>query len=275
MIRSSLQSALVRYTFALLLGYSWHLAFDTCARTPDPTQEGSPTPIPSESAFRQAVNAVQKTAHLHPNPSPDYFSALEKGFRNLQPRFPKEPEIYAELLFVADHQDGPESVTLVREILDWPATSDVKQKARGVLFKKSHLGRPLNCEFTSIDGPRIRLADLAGKVVLLDFWASWCPPCRESLPTMREIYARFHTRGLDIVGVSFDMDLHKLRRFISQESMPWPQVADGLGWNDSPLAREFGITSLPALWLIDRQGRLIDLHAREDLAQKMERLLSE
>ena len=275
MHRSSLQSTLVRYTFALLLGYSWHLAFDTCAKSPDHSQTESTSPIPAESSFRQAVDAVQKAAHQHPDLSPAYLSALEHGFRGLQTRFPQEPEIYSELLFVADHQEGPRSVSLVREILAWPTPSEVKEKANGVLFKKTHLGHRFEFDLTSIDGSTRRTADLAGKVVLLDFWASWCPPCRESLPTMRELHARFHARGLEIIGLSFDDDLAKLRRFLALETISWPQVADGMGWNLSPLARQFGITSLPAVWLIDRQGRLIDLHAREDLARKVERLLAD
>ncbi len=232
----------------------------------------------ASSAFRAGVEAVQKAAHAHPEKSPAYLAELERGFRELRSRFPEEGETYAELLFIADHTEGEGAVRMAREILEWPAPAAVKDKARGVLRKKAALGGAIALTFTPLGAPDtqpLRTSDWAGKVILVDFWATWCPPCRETLPELRELYARHRAQGLEVVGISFDDDLAKLRRFLKQEKLPWPQVCDGRGWTASPLAAEHGITSLPALWLIDRRGRLRDLDARPDLARKLAALLAE
>ncbi|MBL9135753.1 MAG: TlpA family protein disulfide reductase [Verrucomicrobiales bacterium] len=226
------------------------------------------------SAFRQAVDAVQKVAHNHPERSSEYYEALERGFRELQSRFAGEGEVYAELLYVADHMEGPRAIALLNEILAWPAPTAVKEKARGVISKKRGVGQPFDRTVTTVDGVHLRLGDLKGKVVLIDFWASWCPPCREKLPELKALYTSSRARGLEIVGISFDDDLATLRRFVANEGITWSQVADGKGWS-GPRAAEYGITSLPTLWLIDRQGRLRNVDARETLESSVRRLLEE
>ncbi len=228
-----------------------------------------------ENPFRQAVEAVQKAAHTHPEGSAPYYAELEKGFRRLQREFPQELEVYAELLYVADHTDGGSATDLAKQILEWPAPASLKEKARGVLRKKAAVGGLWTLKETSIDGHPVRLEDFRGKVVLLDFWATWCPPCREGLPELKALYARCQPKGLAIVGISFDDDLDTLRRFVRREKMDWDQVAEGKGWDDGRHAREYGITSLPTMWLIDRQGRLRDFDARKDLSAKVEKLLEE
>ncbi|MBL9127558.1 MAG: TlpA family protein disulfide reductase [Verrucomicrobiales bacterium] len=150
----------------------------------------------------------------------------------------------------------------------------MKEKARGVLKKKAALGHPFDLSLTTTDGSELRLSDWRGKVVLVDFWASWCPPCRETLPELRQLHARLRSRGLEIVGISFDDDLDKLRRCVEAERILWKQSADGKGWTDSARARDLGLTSLPGLWLLDRQGVLRDVDAREGLEAKLERLLA-
>lgn len=232
-------------------------------------------PAPGRTPFRAAVEAVQAAAHRHPDLSPAYFAELERGFRRVQAEFPSESEVYAELLFIADHTSGEPSVRLLEEILAWPASTEVKQKAEGVQRKKAALGRPYDFKVTTTGGRAFRLSDWRGRVVLVDFWATWCTPCREKLPEIQKLYDQAHARGLEIVGVSFDDDLRGLAAFVKKHRMPWLQVADGRGWEGSPQARQFGITSLPSMWLVDRQGVLRDLDAREDLARKVERLLAE
>ena len=230
---------------------------------------------PSAPNFRAAVDQVQKAAHQHPEYSVPYFAALEAGFRDLQMRYPHEPEVYAELLFVADHTTGEASLRLVREILSWPAPSDIHEKAAGVRRKKEAVGQPYDRDFTTTDGRKLRLSDWRGKVVLLDFWATWCPPCREKMPEVQALYSRYHAQGFECLGVSFDDDLGQLRAFVREHQIPWSQVADGRGWEASPRARELGLTSLPSMWLLDRQGRLVSTDARSQLTNLVTALLKD
>lgn len=229
---------------------------------------------PPADPFRQAVEAIQKSAHQHAADTAPYFEELERGFRRLQKQFPNQTEIYNELLFVADHSPKDKALRLAGEILDWPAPESTKAKTRGVIAKLEAIGKPWHPALTNIDGRPIDPARWKGKVLLVDFWATWCPPCREGLPELKRIHTLYRPQGLEIVGISFDDNLDTLRRFVAKEQMEWPQVADGQGW-EGPMAARFGITSLPTMWLVDRQGRLQEIHARAGLAAKIEALLKE
>ncbi|MBC7367059.1 MAG: TlpA family protein disulfide reductase [Undibacterium sp.] len=146
-------------------------------------------------------------------------------------------------------------------------------KAESMLHVVRSWREPLALKFKGLDGAPVDLATLRGKVVLLDFWATWCPPCRAETPSIVATYRRLHERGFEIVGISLDDDKGKLLAYQKEHGMTWPQQYDGGGWN-SALAQRFGIHSIPAMWLVDQQGRIVDIEARDDLTSKVERLLS-
>jgi peroxiredoxin len=109
---------------------------------------------------------------------------------------------------------------------------------------------------TTTDGQRVSLDDLAGKVVLLDFWATWCASCREALPHMREIAKKFQGQPFVVLSVSLDEDEQKWKDFIVKNEMSWPQCRDG-GFT-GPVARMFGVRAIPATYTIDADGVLQD-----------------
>lgn len=127
---------------------------------------------------------------------------------------------------------------------------------------------------TNIAGQPLSLADHQGQVVLIDFWATWCPPCQAELPNLLKIYAKYHSQGFDIIGVSLDDNQQKLLAFTKQMNMPWPQTCDGQGWTGK-LVAQYGVYQLPSTALINAQGIIIARDLRgEELEQAVARALA-
>lgn len=111
---------------------------------------------------------------------------------------------------------------------------------------------------TTFDGQRITMDDLQGKVVLLDFWATWCGPCREALPHIRQVAKKFQGEPLVILSVSLDSDEQKWKEFIGKNEMTWPQYRDG-GFT-GPVAKMFGVNAIPHTFTVDADGVLQEEH---------------
>ncbi|MBI5384683.1 MAG: TlpA family protein disulfide reductase [Verrucomicrobia bacterium] len=202
---------------------------------------------------------------------------MEKSVRVLQKEFPKRQEVFEILLTLAQAQlensAADKSRVLAKEVAD-TASGEFKENAAALLRKLDRLGKPLKLKFTSVDGDDIDLQKLRGKVVLVDFWATWCAPCRAALPEVKTVYKNCRAKGFEIVGLSFDESKERLQKFAADQGITWPQYFDGRGW-ENKFGREFEITSIPTMWLIDRKGNLRELIARENLARKVEKLLAE
>jgi thiol-disulfide isomerase/thioredoxin len=127
--------------------------------------------------------------------------------------------------------------------------------------------KPLELSFTAVDGRKIDLADLRGKVVLVDFWATWCPPCVEEAPALVEAYQKFKDQGFEIIGISLDEDKSALEKFTEEKGMTWPQFFDGKGW-ENELAVRFKIQTVPTMWLLDREGKLADPSPRGERLER-------
>jgi thiol-disulfide isomerase/thioredoxin len=135
------------------------------------------------------------------------------------------------------------------------------------------LSKPLDLKFTALDGTAVDLAQMRGKVVLVDFWATWCPPCRGETPDVVAAYQKYHAQGFEIVGISLDQDKAALQQYITDNHMPWPQYFDGKGWG-SDIGQRFGIDSIPAMWLIGKDGLIATQNGRDDLAGQVAKLLA-
>ena len=138
-----------------------------------------------------------------------------------------------------------------------------KQKKRGGKNSKYGQGDMApDIVMNDPDGNERKLSDLRGKVVLLDFWASWCGPCRRENPSVVRAYENYKDQGFEVFSVSLDSDANRWRKAIEQDQLTWPNhVSDLQGWRNGA-AREYGISSIPHTMLIDRDGAILATHLR-------------
>jgi len=112
-------------------------------------------------------------------------------------------------------------------------------------------------EFPDPDGKMRKLSDLRGKVVLIDFWASWCGPCRRESPNVRNVYQKYHDQGFEVFSVSLDRDGNSWRKAIKDDQLVWPNHVSDLKYWSSAAAAIYGVRSIPAMFLLDREGRIV------------------
>jgi cytochrome c biogenesis protein CcmG/thiol:disulfide interchange protein DsbE len=122
------------------------------------------------------------------------------------------------------------------------------------------------------DNKDLKLGDLKGKVVVLDFWGTWCPPCRAAMPHLKELYKEHKDDGLVIIGVHTTNGADEMEAFVKKEKLPWPVAADV----DEKTVKAFRVDSFPDYYLIDRAGKLrvADL-SNADLDRAVKALLKE
>lgn len=127
---------------------------------------------------------------------------------------------------------------------------------------------------TTVDGQRVSLDDLQGKVVLVDFWATWCSACLTAVPHIRDIAKKFQGEPLVVISISLDTNPGEWKKFITKHEMTWPQYFDG-GWT-GPISRAFGVHAIPQTFTIDADGVLQDEHIGDaSIEVKLKKLVAQ
>jgi thiol-disulfide isomerase/thioredoxin len=192
---------------------------------------------------------------------------------------PKDPR-GATLLRLATRRTPDEKVKIALEdriLREFPESSYALD-IQGTRHQADRIGKPFELEFTdAISGSTISVKALKGKVVVIDFWATWCGPCVAEMPEMKALYAKYHGQGVEFIGVSLDQPkeqggLDSLKKFVKEKEIAWPQYYQGDGWG-SKFSCSCGISAIPAVFVIDTEGKLYSTEADGKLDAIIPKLL--
>ncbi len=139
-----------------------------------------------------------------------------------------------------------------------------RKLARSEQSTSQLVGKTLELAGNTALGPPLDWNSYRGKIVLVDFWATWCGPCLREMPRLKAIYSQHHPQGFDIVGISLDRDLEAVDKFLQEQEIPWTNV---LGEETQQLARTCGVRGIPTMILVDRQGKVVAVEHQVDKLQ--------
>jgi len=208
-------------------------------------------------------------------------AAAEAAIQELHQKYPDDVrtlQIQFDLVSVLKSRDLAAAAAMLHELETNknPQTAALAhQQLVTMNFKQNLAKAPLDLKFVAVDGTQVDLAKLRGKVVLLDFWATWCGPCRMELPNVIATYKGLHSQGFEIVGISLDQNKEQMVKFTAAAGMTWPQYFDGKMWSNE-ISTRYGISAIPAAWLVDKKGFVRSTEARgAELEQEVKTLLAE
>jgi thiol-disulfide isomerase/thioredoxin len=154
-----------------------------------------------------------------------------------------------------------------------------RSSLQGLARRMNLLGNAMEINGTLLDGKKVDWNSYRGKVVLVDFWATWCGPCRAEVPNVLEMYQAYHDKGFEVLGVSLDQTPEDAHSYVEEMQIPWPSIfpkaEKDRGWNH-PLADYYGITGIPTAILVGKDGKVVHMEARGPvLREQLQELLGD
>ena len=249
-----------------------------------------------KTAFTAAMNSPQmdslKMDSLNAVAEKAYMDIIERGTPELIKRvesFPGTIANFSAFSYINIEKYLPTYEKVLQALLEKQASSFYTQELKKNLdnYKKQFelkasqdnalpAGAAMpEIQLSNPEGKQIALSSFKGKVVLVDFWASWCGPCRKENPNVIRVYNKFHKKGFEVYGVSLDEEKDKWIKAIEKDGLPWTHVSDLGGWSSS-VCKTFSITAIPFTILVDKKGNIVAKGLRGDeLEKKVEELLSQ
>ncbi len=194
-----------------------------------------------------------------------------------------ENEQSAQFIYVlaSRETDQEKKLEMYRTLVEKHPDTQFAQMAKGSLKQMEQVGQPFELTFEELrTGEQMNLQeDLKGKVVVIDFWATWCGPCIAEMPNMKELYSQYKDQGVEFVGISLDAPpseggRDKLLAYVEENDVEWPQYYQGNGW-DSEFSKSWGVSSIPQLFIIDADGKLHSTEARGQLETLIPKLIAQ
>jgi len=245
---------------------------DEAAKEVDETLASTKSqPLKVEAAFTKAMLAYRK------NPiSPEGAIPAVEEFMKIAPKDERGPSLLYGMM--SRSRDEAKKAAVEERILkDFPQ-SNVAATIKGTRKQKEGIGKPFELEFAeATKGSTIAMKDLKGKVVVIDFWATWCGPCIAEMPNMKKLYAEYKDKGVEFIGVSLDTPkeeggLDALKKYVKENDIQWPQYYQGKGW-ESEFSVSWGIQGIPCVFIVDTDGNLYSTEARGKLETLIPELL--
>lgn len=228
-------------------------------------------PLRAEALFMKA-----RTAFMNNRNNIDAALPALEEFAKAVPDDDRVPQILSAIASMT--RDKTKKAALEDRVLtDYPK-SGAAESIKGQRRRAEGVGKPFEIEFQdAVHGKTITMDDLKGKVVVIDFWATWCGPCIAEMPKMKQLYADYKEKGVEFIGVSLDAPkeeggLDALKKYVADNDIQWPQYYQGNGW-ESAFSRSWGINSIPAVFIVDAEGKLHSVEARGKLEQMIPDLL--
>jgi thiol-disulfide isomerase/thioredoxin len=214
------------------------------------------------AAFR--FLAYELSPDLNPALAQTELTEIARKVSAFESRFPQALNLraieqrYAQILVDRD----PDAARTWLRAKTASADAQIASMAAGMLELLAAKQAPVALKFTALDGRTVDTAAMRGRIVVIDFWATTCAPCLEQLPALKQLYATYHDRGVEVIGVALDGQgaREKVLRLIREQNLPWPQYFDGKGWSNA-IALKYAVRQLPTTFLLNRDGLLVSTAA--------------